>query len=146
MNAKRLLEGAAFLENLQLTDKVRFDIRDWYLDWSKVKSTDPRQERSPAEGFCGTQACALGHLAFAGLWGLRVVEYVPGMFEVRTHDGRFNDFRAAKRVFDIDEHAAFWLFSPEGYDDDKAVTKEMVAARMRHLAAGGTPDTWKEAA
>lgn len=127
MNRERLLEGAAFLENLQLKGRDQFDISSWH---DTVIDREGNQ--------CGTSACALGWMAYEKMWGLRLTTW--GV-QIPTDNGSLDGEYAGAAVFDIEQWHANWLFLPDYYARDP--TKEDVAARMRHLAAGGTPKDWK---
>ena len=122
MNTERLIEGAEFLEQLELKAGDEFDINRFI------------------EHDCGTAACALGWMAIHELFGLMEID--DGI-KLRHTD--WAGFSAAQVVFDITRAEVKWLFLGMNYPyTHQGVSKEMVAARMRWLAAGGTIDTPKE--
>ena len=122
MNTERLIEGAAFLEQLELKPEEFFDINRF------------------VERDCGTAACALGWMAIHGMFGL--MEHNE---QIKLRHTDLTGFWAAQTVFGITRPEAQWLFLGMYYSYTRAgVSKEMVAARMRWLAAGGKIDNPKE--
>ena len=123
MNTERLVEGAEFLEQLELKPGDEFDINRF------------------VERDCGTAACALGWMAIHGMFGL----VVNGGEHIKLRFTETYGFWAAQEVFDITRPEAHWLFLGGSYPyTHQGVSKEMVAARMRWLAAGGKIDNPKE--
>lgn len=129
MNIENLIEGAAFLEQLELKPSELFDIGHFI-----------ERYKTDAEHTCGTAACALGWMAIHGMFGL-----MEWQDTVKLRYTQIAGFAAGREAFDITREQANWLFHGSHYRmSTHKVTKEMVAARMRWLAAGGAIDNFKE--
>jgi len=127
MNTENLIEGAEFLEQLELEPCDQFDIGRFIERFVDGKG-------------CGTAACALGWMALHNKFGL--MEWND---TVKLQHTARSGFVAARDVFDITRDESKWLFHGSSYRMAQyKVTKEMVAARMRWLAAGGNIENPKE--
>jgi hypothetical protein len=128
MNTEQLIEGAEFLEQLELKANERFDITT-FIEYEQ-----------PGEP-CGTAACALGWMALHEMFGL-----IAWSDTIKIRYEPVCGFNAACQIFEITNDEAKWLFHNSTYyrTSPSKITKEMVAARMRWLAAGGTIDNSRE--
>jgi hypothetical protein len=123
MNKELLLEIADKLEKFSETaPDIEFDMDTWGT------KTD-----------CGTAACALGTAAIKG--------WIPGYeykFAFNEGFGGFFDIEAQRAVlpsdvsnmgFELTFEEHFHLFAPDEYPQDKPITPQMVAVRIRDLVA-----------
>jgi hypothetical protein len=138
MNKNRLLKLATLLEKDAKNKKgIKFDLGTW------GETDDPGETLGVS---CGTTACAMGLAALSGSFKRAGLEPKP----IPTGDwlelgmkwkGRtVKPLLAARRLFDISEAEAGFLFLPSGYADrwcmSGAVGERVVAKRLRDLVAG----------
>lgn len=136
MNKRRLLKLADLLEEDAANKKgVKFDLG------TVGEASDWRVEKFEPGLNCGTIACAMGLAAISGAFKRAGLSYRVRDQDIETtiKRRRISYVIAAIKIFEIDEPAAHFLFTPGNYGSDHpqgARGERRVAKRIRDFVAG----------